>query len=129
MIVSAFLGALFGSLFSRAGKPMPKDYVYKLLLGHGVTTIRGMLGHPRHLELRAAIREGNRCSALGFAAAEKLLRASRVQGRRLFHRKNQFSTLKALLESSPLSLEIVDNPLRALGVTLLVGGQTRASRR
>ena len=26
--------------FSRAGKPMPKDYVYKLLLGHGITTIR-----------------------------------------------------------------------------------------
>ena len=26
--------------FSRAGKQMPKDYVYKLLLGHGVTTIR-----------------------------------------------------------------------------------------
>ena len=26
--------------FNRGGKPMPKDYVYKLLLGHGVTTIR-----------------------------------------------------------------------------------------
>jgi Xaa-Pro aminopeptidase len=26
----------------------------------------------------AAIREGNRCSALGFAAAERLLRASRI---------------------------------------------------
>jgi cytosine/adenosine deaminase-related metal-dependent hydrolase len=26
--------------FGRAGKQMPKDYVYKLLLGHGVTTIR-----------------------------------------------------------------------------------------
>ena len=26
--------------FSRAGRPMPKDYVYKLLLMHGITTIR-----------------------------------------------------------------------------------------
>jgi len=33
----------------------------------------------------AAIREGNRCSALGFAAAERILRASRPRGRRLLH--------------------------------------------
>jgi hypothetical protein len=26
--------------FSRAGKPMPRDYVYKLWLAHGITTIR-----------------------------------------------------------------------------------------
>jgi len=26
--------------FSRGGKPMPKDYVYKLWLAHGVTTVR-----------------------------------------------------------------------------------------
>ena len=34
----------------------------------------------------AAIREGNRASAAGIAAAEKVLRASRVRGRRLSHR-------------------------------------------
>lgn len=34
----------------------------------------------------AAIREGNRCSALGFAAAERILRASRRRGRSLVHR-------------------------------------------
>jgi Xaa-Pro aminopeptidase len=34
----------------------------------------------------AAIREGNRCSALGFAVAEKILRASRVRGHKLVHR-------------------------------------------
>ena len=34
----------------------------------------------------AAIRQGNRCSAAGIAAAEKVLRASRARGRRLFHR-------------------------------------------
>ena len=26
--------------FSRAGQPMPRDYVYKLLLAHGITTVR-----------------------------------------------------------------------------------------
>ncbi|HEX2168220.1 MAG TPA: hypothetical protein VHG09_13380, partial [Longimicrobiales bacterium] len=26
--------------FARAGKPLPKDYVYKLWLGHGITTVR-----------------------------------------------------------------------------------------
>ncbi|MBI5691251.1 MAG: aminopeptidase P family protein [Verrucomicrobia bacterium] len=34
----------------------------------------------------AAIREGNRCSALGFAAVERILRASRIRGNRLYHR-------------------------------------------
>ncbi len=33
----------------------------------------------------AALREGNRCSALGFAAAEKILRQSEIRGRRLVH--------------------------------------------
>ena len=33
----------------------------------------------------AAIREGNRCSALGFAAAERILRASKVSGRKLVY--------------------------------------------
>jgi Xaa-Pro aminopeptidase len=33
----------------------------------------------------AAIREGNRCSALGFAAAERILRRSEIRGRRLVH--------------------------------------------
>ncbi|HMD61011.1 MAG TPA: M24 family metallopeptidase [Opitutaceae bacterium] len=33
-----------------------------------------------------AVREGNRCSAAGIAAAERLLRASRVRGGRLFYK-------------------------------------------
>jgi imidazolonepropionase-like amidohydrolase len=32
--------------------------VLKLFAFNGITTIRGMLGHPRHLELRASIRKG-----------------------------------------------------------------------
>lgn len=38
-------------------EPMKK--VLTLFLANGVTTIRGMLGHPRHLELRQKVREGS----------------------------------------------------------------------
>ncbi len=34
----------------------------------------------------AALREGNRCSALGIAAVEKILRASKIRGHRLLYR-------------------------------------------
>ena len=37
-------------------EPMKK--VLTLFLANGVTTIRGMLGHPRHLELRSKIQKG-----------------------------------------------------------------------
>src|SRR5687768_17250287 len=36
----------------------PMKEVLKLFLYNGVTTIRGMLGHPKHLELRAKIQSG-----------------------------------------------------------------------
>src|SRR5690349_6797743 len=36
----------------------PMKDVVKLFAFNGVTTIRGMLGHPRHLELRAKIQRG-----------------------------------------------------------------------
>ena len=36
----------------------PMKEVLKLFLFNGVTTIRGMLGHPRHLELRSKIQSG-----------------------------------------------------------------------
>ena len=36
----------------------PMKEVLKLFLYNGVTTIRGMLGHPRHLELRGKIQSG-----------------------------------------------------------------------
>ena len=34
------------------GKAPDAEYVYKLWMAHGVTTVRGMLGEPAHLELR-----------------------------------------------------------------------------
>lgn len=36
----------------------PMQEVLTLFLANGITTIRGMLGHPRHLELRSKIRSG-----------------------------------------------------------------------
>ncbi|WP_128545679.1 amidohydrolase family protein [Larkinella soli] len=36
----------------------PMKDVLKLYLANGITTIRGMLGHPRHLELRSKINSG-----------------------------------------------------------------------
>ena len=36
----------------------PMKEVLSLFLANGITTIRGMLGHPRHLELRAQINSG-----------------------------------------------------------------------
>jgi Xaa-Pro aminopeptidase len=59
----------------------------------------------------AAIREGNRCAALGFAAVERLLRASRIKGGRLFSagapltsERLQFTIESACLEAGALSL-------------------------
>lgn len=62
----------------------------------------------------AAIREGNRCSARGLAAAEKMLRDSRVRGRRLFHRgvpltseRLKFAIETACLEAGALSINTI----------------------
>jgi Xaa-Pro aminopeptidase len=58
----------------------------------------------------AAIREGNRLSALGFAAAEKILRASKITGRALRHRGKivtsemlKFAVEVAILEAGGVS--------------------------
>ncbi len=58
-------------------------------LGVRLVVAEGMLFPEREIKTAteaAAIREGNRCSALGFAAAERILRGSRIAGRRLVYR-------------------------------------------
>jgi Xaa-Pro aminopeptidase len=58
-------------------------------LGLDLVIAEGALFPAREIKTPAeiaALREGNRCSALGFATAEKILRASKVIGRRLVHR-------------------------------------------
>lgn len=64
-------------------------YVELKRLGVGLTVAPGPLFPQREIKTEqeaAKIREGNRCSARGIAAAEKILRESRIQGRRLIHR-------------------------------------------
>jgi Xaa-Pro aminopeptidase len=62
----------------------------------------------------AAIREGNRLSALGFAAAEKILRASKPRGRALRHRGQtvtsemlKFAIEVAILEAGGVSANTI----------------------
>lgn len=73
---------------------VPEDFpagVYDQLfeLGLDLDIAEGALFPEREIKTpaeAAAIREGNRLSALGFAAVEKILRASKVSGRSLRHR-------------------------------------------
>lgn len=62
----------------------------------------------------AAIREGNRLSALGFAAAERILRASKIRGRSLVHRGKavtseslKFAIEVAILEAGGISANTI----------------------
>ena len=57
-------------------------------LGVGLTIVTDAIFPEREVKTTreiAAIREGNRCSAAGLDAAERLLRASKVKGRQLLH--------------------------------------------
>ena len=101
---------------------VPEDFpagIYEKLfeLGLDLTVADGALFPEREIKTPAeiaAIREGNRCSALGFAAAEKILRASKVVGRRLVHRgetltseKIKFAIESACLEAGALSAHTI----------------------
>jgi Xaa-Pro aminopeptidase len=82
-------------------------------LGLDLDIARGALFPERELKSpaeAAAIREGNRLSALGFAATEKILRASRIRGRTLRHRGRivtsellKFAIEVAILEAGGVS--------------------------
>jgi Xaa-Pro aminopeptidase len=73
---------------------VPEDFpagVYDKLyeLGLNLEVADGPIFPERELKTSAelaALREGNRCSARGFAAVERILRGSRIQGRRLVYR-------------------------------------------
>jgi len=66
----------------------------------------------------AAVREGNRCSAAGIAAAERLLRASRVRSGRLFHRGSVVTSerVKSAVEIACIEAGAVSN------FTIVAGG-------
>ena len=101
---------------------VPEDFpagVYDKLfeLGLDLTIADGALFPEREIKTpaeAAAIREGNRCSALGFAAAERILRASKVRGRTLIHRgetltseKLKFAIEVACLEAGAVSTNTI----------------------
>ncbi len=101
---------------------VPEDFpssVYEKLfeLGLDLEVADGPLFPAREIKTPAeisAIREGNHCSALGFAVAEKILRASKIKGRQLLHRgavltseKLKFAIEVACLEAGAVSANTI----------------------
>jgi Xaa-Pro aminopeptidase len=87
---------------------VPEDFPASLLmelraLGVRLILSKGPLFPEREVKTRAeaeALIEGNRCSAAGIGAAEKLLRACRIRGGRLVHRGHVLTSeiLKVAIE-------------------------------
>ncbi len=91
---------------------VPNDFpagIYNQLfeLGLDVEIADGMLFPQRELKTpaeAAAIRDGNRCSAAGIGAAERVLRASRIKGRALIYQGKPLTSerLKVAIETACL---------------------------
>jgi Xaa-Pro aminopeptidase len=105
---------------------VPHDFpsgVYEKLfeLGLDVEVVDGPLFPAREIKSpveAAAIREGNRCSGAGLAAAEKILRASKIKGRNLVYEGKP-------LTSERVKIAIETACLQAGGVslnTIVAGG-------
>jgi Xaa-Pro aminopeptidase len=98
---------------------VPQDFPVGLadqLRAHGLAIIvaEGAFFPAREIKTEAetrAIREGNRCAAAGIAAAERILRASRIKGKKLFWRD-------AVLTSERLKIAIETACLEAGSVSL-----------
>ena len=89
-------------------------------LGLDLTVAEGALFPERELKTpveAAAIREGNRCSALGFAAAERILCASRVRGRNLVYRSKIVTS-----ESVRFAIEVACLEAGAVAAHTIVAG-------
>ncbi len=90
-------------------------------LGVKLVVAEGPLFPEREIkspEQAAHIREGNRCAALGFAAVERILRASRIRGRGLFYRGKRVTSesLKFAVESACLEAGAISSH------TIIAGG-------
>jgi Xaa-Pro aminopeptidase len=91
-------------------------------LGLSVEIAAGPLFPEREIKTAAeaaALREGNRCSALGIAAAERVLRSSRIKGGRLVYRGQPLTseTLKFAIEVACLEAGAVSfNTIAAGGL-------------
>ena len=114
--------ALLAQEFKQSSFTVPAEFpaaVYAKLsdLGLDLTIADGALFPARELKTpaeAAAIREGNRLSALGFAAVERILRASKIRGRSLVHRGKvvtsetlKFAIEVAILEAGGVSANTI----------------------
>jgi Xaa-Pro aminopeptidase len=105
---------------------VPEDFpagLYKELcdLGLRISISEGPLFPQREIKTSAealALREGNRCSAAGIAAAERLLRESKVKGRRLFYKGSILTSerLRVAIETACIEAGSVSNG------TIVAGG-------
>jgi Xaa-Pro aminopeptidase len=105
---AALVVALLARRFKAGVLTVPADFaagLYEELraLGVRVAISSGPLFPEREIKSAAdaaALREGNRCSAAGIAAAERMLRASRIRGGSLVHRGRRVTSelLKTAVE-------------------------------
>jgi len=108
--------------FSQTRFTVPEDFpagIYEKLfdLGLDLEIADGALFPAREIKTpaeTAAIREGNRLSTLGFAAAENILRTSTISGRELLHRGKRvtsemlkFAIEVAILEAGGVSANTI----------------------
>ena len=108
---------------------VPQDFpagIYDKLfeLGLDLDVAAGALFPARELKTPAevaAIREGNRCSALGFAAAERILRASKARGRKLEHRGQMVTS-----EMLKFAIEVACLEAGAISAHTIVAGGDQA---
>ena len=99
-------------------------YTQLTALGLELEVARGALFPEREIKTPAevaAIREGNRCSAIGLAAAEGVLRASKIRGRRLYHRGRLVTS-----ESVKLAIEVAVLEAGAVSAHTIVAGGDQA---
>ncbi len=114
--------ALLARAHGLRGFAVPEDFPAGLLdrlRRHGlkITVTPGAFFPEREFKTAAesaAIREGNRCSAIGIAAAREVLRASKIRGHRLWHRSEVLTSEKlkvaieiACLEAGAVSLNTI----------------------
>ena len=117
---------LLAKKFRVARFSVPEDFPAGIFervrrLGLRVAVADGPVFPERIVKTRAeanALREGNRCSALGIAAAERMLRSSRIRGGRLFHRGSPLTSerLRFAVDSACLAAGA------APGATIVAGG-------
>ncbi len=108
---------------------VPDDFpaaIYEKLfeLGLDIVVADGPLFPEREIKRpseAAAIREGNAASAAGFAAAERILRASRISGRKLLHR-GQIVTSEML----KFAIEVACLEAGAVSANTIVAGGDQA---